>query len=112
MIVQKIPHLIEIEMIQTKAIEIFLIIDHKNTPTIDQNTTKTILGLVITPGIETTTTQTEENQPDPPGFDDTEKKELKSSQIHCETTNDESETEKTLLRNMLQVDNENEITIN
>ena len=66
---------------------------------------------MITPVIETATTQREENQPDPPGIDDTEKEELQSSQIHCENTNDESETEKTLLRNMLQVDNEYETTI-
>ena len=61
MIVQKTPHIIEIENIQTIEIEIILIIDHENTPTIDQITKKTILDLVMTPGIKTTTTQTEEN---------------------------------------------------
>ena len=111
MFVQETPHLIKIEIIQTKEIEIILIIDHEITPTLDQITTITKKVPLITPGIETTTTQREENQPDPPGIDDTEKKELQSSQIHCETTNDESEPENTLLRNMLQVDNEYETTI-
>ena len=40
MIVQKTPHIIEIENIQTIEIEIILIIDHENTPTIDQITKK------------------------------------------------------------------------
>ena len=56
MIVQETPHLIEIEIFQTIEIEIILIIDHENTPTIDQITTITIIDPVITPGIETTTT--------------------------------------------------------
>ena len=72
MIVQETPHLIKIEIIQTKEIEIILIIDQEITPTIDQIITITIIDPVITPGIETTTTQREENQPDPPGIDDTE----------------------------------------
>ena len=47
----------------------------------------------------------------PSDIDDTGNSELQLSHIHCKTTDDESETKRILLRNILQVDNEYEIPI-
>ena len=50
---------------------------------------------------------TENTQSDPPGFDNTENWELQLNHIHCETTVNESETENTLLINMLHIEKDN-----
>ena len=48
---------------------------------------------------------TDETNSDPPGIDNTETSEIQKSHIHCETTDDESDTEKTLIINMLKLEN-------
>ena len=48
----------------------------------------------------------EATQSDPPGFDNTENKELYLNHLTCESTDDESKTENTLSINMLQIENE------
>ena len=54
---------------------------------------------------------TEETQSDPPGIDNPENSELKLNHMHCESTDDKSETENTLSINMNNTKNEYETTI-
>ena len=54
---------------------------------------------------------TEEIQSDNPGIGNTENSELQVNHINCESTDDDSETENTLSKNMLQIENEYETPI-
>ena len=47
-----------------------------------------------------------ETQPDPPGIDNTENSELQSNHTHCESTDEENETEKMLSQIMFYIENE------
>ena len=48
-----------------------------------------------------------ETNSDPPGIDNTETSELQLNHIHCEATDDESDTENTFNINMIKVEKEN-----
>ena len=48
---------------------------------------------------------TEETNSDPPGIDNTETTELQLNHINCESTDTESDTENTILVNMIEVEN-------
>ena len=54
---------------------------------------------------------TEKTQSDPSGIDHTGNSKLQLNHIHCESTNDENETENTLSKNMLHIENEYETPI-
>ena len=49
---------------------------------------------------------TEETQADPPGFDNNGSTELQLNDINCESTDSESDTENTILINMINVEND------
>ena len=51
---------------------------------------------------------TEETNLDPPGIDNIEKTELQLNHINCESTDSESDTENTILVNMIKVENDYE----
>ena len=51
---------------------------------------------------------TDETYPDPPGIENTEILEIQFNHIHCETTDEKSDAENTLLTNMLHIKNEYE----
>ena len=57
--VREVHHIIESEIIQTIEIDIIVLLNHETTPTIEQITTTTLLHPVITPRIDTRTTQTD-----------------------------------------------------
>ena len=50
----------------------------------------------------------EETNLEPPGIDNTESTELQSNHINCESTDSESDTENTILVNMIEVENDYE----
>ena len=54
---------------------------------------------------------TEETHSDPPAIDKTERSEFQLNHIPCETTDDESETENTLLINMLHIKKDHKTSI-
>ena len=53
----------------------------------------------------------EETTSDPPDIDNTENKELQLNHINCESTDTESDTDKTISVNMITVENYYEVMI-
>ena len=53
----------------------------------------------------------EETTSDPPGIDDAENHEIQLNHIHCESSDTESDTEKTISVNMITVENDYEPVI-